>query len=107
MPDNTRWYAPATADLPRCCCTASHGADGLATALNDPCRRAEFDDLGLVRMLSPEQLERKVGAVFGEKWNRLNGELAMLYGSIDSKEVTDRATDPRLLAGGRTCRRLS
>src|SRR6185312_2681370 len=32
--------------------------------------------------------------VFGERWNRLNGELAMLYGGIDSKEVTDRATDP-------------
>jgi hypothetical protein len=69
-------------------------ADGLATAVKDPCRRAELDDLGLTRMLSPEQLERKVGAVFGEKWNRLNGEMAMLYGGIDSKEVTDRATDP-------------
>lgn len=69
-------------------------ADGLATAAEDPKRRAELDDVGLVRMLAPEQLERKVGAVFGEKWNRLNGELAMLYGGIDSKEVTDRATDP-------------
>jgi hypothetical protein len=45
-------------------------------------------------MLSPEQLERKVGAVFGEKWGRLNEQLAMLYGGIDSKEVTDRAADP-------------
>ena len=27
---------------------------------------AELDDVGLVRMLSPEQLERKVGAIFGE-----------------------------------------
>jgi hypothetical protein len=69
-------------------------ADGLATAAKDPKRRAELDDIGLVRMLSPEQLERKVGAVFGEKWNRLQGEMAMLYGGIDSKEVTDRATDP-------------
>ncbi|MFO0825999.1 MAG: hypothetical protein U0792_23250 [Gemmataceae bacterium] len=68
--------------------------DGIATAVKDPCRRAELDDIGIVRMLSPEQLERKVGAVFGEKWNRLNGEMAMLYGGIDSKEVTDRATDP-------------
>jgi hypothetical protein len=47
-----------------------------------------------VRLLSPEQLERKVAAIFGEKWNRLDGEMAMLYGGIDSKEVTDRATDP-------------
>jgi hypothetical protein len=69
-------------------------ADGLATAAKDPKRRAELDDVGLVRMLAPEQLERKVAAVFGEKWNRLHGEMAMLYGGIDSKEVTDRAADP-------------
>jgi hypothetical protein len=69
-------------------------ADGLATAVKEPCRRAELDDVGLVRMLSPEQLERKVGAVFGEKWGKLNDQLAMLYGGIDSKEVTDRAADP-------------
>jgi hypothetical protein len=69
-------------------------ADGLATAAADPKRRAELDDVGLVRMLAPEQLERKVTAVFGEKWNRLHGEMALLYGGIDSKEVTDRAADP-------------
>src|SRR5262249_51030632 len=69
-------------------------ADGLATAVKEPCRRAELDDLGLVRMLSPEQLERKVGAVFGEKWGKLHDQMAMLYGGIDSKEVTDRAQDP-------------
>ncbi|HTU18244.1 MAG TPA: hypothetical protein VMG10_09325 [Gemmataceae bacterium] len=69
-------------------------ADGLATAGKDPCRRAELDDIGLVRMLSPEQVERKVGAIFGEKWGKLNDQLATLYGGIDSKEVTDRATDP-------------
>ena len=69
-------------------------ADGHATALKDPCRRAELDDAGLVRMLSPEQVERKVAAVFGEKWGRLQGEMAMLYGGIDSKEVTERPADP-------------
>jgi hypothetical protein len=69
-------------------------ADGLATALQDPCRRAELDDAGLVRMLSPEQVERKIAAVFGEKWGRLTDQLATLYGGIDSKEVTDRAADP-------------
>jgi hypothetical protein len=69
-------------------------ADGLATAVQDPCRRAELDDAGLMRLLSPEQMERKIGAVFGEKWGKLNGQLATLYGGIDSKEVTDRATDP-------------
>jgi hypothetical protein len=69
-------------------------ADGLATAVKEPCRRAELDDAGLVRMLSPEQLERKITAVFGQKWGRLNDQLATLYGGIDSKEVTDRAADP-------------
>ena len=69
-------------------------ADGMATAVQDPCRRAELDDAGLVRMLSPEQVERKVGAIFGEPWGKLTDQLAMLYGGIDSKEVTERAADP-------------
>lgn len=69
-------------------------ADGLATNVEDPCRRAELDDLGLMRILSPEQVERKINAVFGEKWGRLTDQVATLYGGIDSKEVTDRATDP-------------
>jgi hypothetical protein len=69
-------------------------ADALATVVKGPCRRAELDDVGLVRMLSPEQLERKIAAVFGEKWGKLTGQLAVLYGGIDSKEVTDRAAGP-------------
>jgi hypothetical protein len=89
-------------------------ADGLATAVKEPCRRAELDDVGLVRMLSPEQLERKVGAVFGEKWGMLTGELGILYGGIDSKEITERATDPsgamgaiqRMLSNDVACRHV-
>ncbi len=70
-------------------------ADGLATAAKDPKRAAELDDVGLVRMLSPEQVERKVAAVFGDRWGRLaEKEMAMLYGGIDSQEVTERAADP-------------
>jgi hypothetical protein len=69
-------------------------ADGLATAADDPQRRAELDDIGLVRLLAPEQLERKVKAIFGQPWGRLEGPLEMLYGGIDSQEVTERATDP-------------
>lgn len=69
-------------------------ADGLATALADPRRRAELDDVGIVRMLSPEQVERKVNAVFGQPWGKLRDQLAILYGGIDSKEVTERAADP-------------
>ncbi len=69
-------------------------ADGLATAAASPERRAELDDIGLVRLLAPEQLERKVMAIFGQPWGRLEGPLEMLYGGIDSQEVTERGTDP-------------
>ena len=69
-------------------------ADGLATAEASAERRAELDDIGLVRLLAPEQLDRKVKAIFGQPWGRLEGPLEMLYGGIDSQEVTERATDP-------------
>lgn len=90
-------------------------ADGLATTSKDPNRRAELDDVGLVRMLAPEQVERKIAAVFGDRWGRLTGELAMLYGGIDSKEVTDRAADPggamgaiqRLLSNDVACKQVA
>jgi hypothetical protein len=89
-------------------------ADGPATALKDPKRKTELDDIGLVRLLAPEQIERKIGAVFGERWNRLQGEMAALYGGIDSKEVTERATDPsgamgaiqRILSNDVACRHV-
>src|SRR5262249_37942577 len=68
--------------------------DGLATAAANPKRRGELDDIGLSRLLSPEQVERKVKAVFGQPWGRLHEQMAMLYGGIDSKEVTERASDP-------------
>lgn len=90
-------------------------ADGLASATGNPARRAELDDIGLVRMLAPEQVERKLKAVFGERWGRLghgDGQLAALYGGIDSKEVTERAADPsgamgaiqRILSNDIACR---
>jgi Protein of unknown function (DUF1592) len=69
-------------------------ADGMATALDLPGRRAELDDVGLVRMLGPEQVERKVKAVFGQSWGKLQEQMAILYGGIDSQEVTERAADP-------------
>lgn len=75
-------------------------------------RLAELADIGVVRLLSPEQLERKIVAVFGRPWGRLNEQTAMLYGGIDSKEVTERAVDPsgamgaiqRTLANDVACR---
>jgi hypothetical protein len=69
-------------------------ADGLATAVTSPQRRAELDDVGVMRMLGPEQVERKVKAVFGQPWGKLTSQLAILYGGIDSEEVTERAADP-------------
>jgi hypothetical protein len=71
-----------------------------------------LDDVGLVRMLAPEQVERKVAAVFGKLWGKLEDQMAMLYGGIDSKEVTERAADPsgamgaiqRILANDVACR---
>ena len=93
-------------------------ADGLASAAANPARRAELDDLGLVRMLAPEQVERKVAAIFGKGWGRLkhgDGGMDMLYGGIDSKEVTERATDPsgamgaiqRILANDVACKQTA
>ena len=93
-------------------------ADGLATAAASPARGAELDDIGIVRMLAPEQIERKVAAIFGKPWGKLkhgDGGLDMLYGGIDAKEVTDRATDPsgamgaiqRILANDIACRQTA
>ncbi len=90
-------------------------ADGLATAATTAGRRTELDDIGVVRMLSPEQLERKIAAIFGRPWGQLTGQTAMLYGGIDSKEVTERATDPsgamgsiqRTLANDVACRNVA
>ncbi|HEV7404312.1 MAG TPA: hypothetical protein VGO11_15325 [Chthoniobacteraceae bacterium] len=69
-------------------------ADGLSTAAANPQRLTELGDLGLARMLGPEQLERKLTAVFGTSWGKLTKQTALLYGGIDAKEVTERATDP-------------
>jgi hypothetical protein len=89
-------------------------ADGFASGQMDPQRRAELDDVGVCRMLAPEQVERKVKAIFGQPWGKLRDQLAILYGGIDSKEVTERATDPsgamgaiqRILANDVACRHV-
>ena len=90
-------------------------ADGLATAAAKPERKIELDDVGLMRMLAPEQIERKVAAVFGKPWGRMDEQLSALYGGIDSKEVTERATDPsgamgaiqRIMANDVACKNTS
>ena len=42
-------------------------ADGLTAVVKHPGRRAELEDIGVVRLLTPEQLERKLYALFGQK----------------------------------------
>ena len=91
--------------------TDFYQADGLETIDADPGRRAELDDLGIVRLLSPEQLERKIHAIFGKRWGRLNDAFQVLYGGIDSITVTERNGDPsgamgaiqRLMANDVSC----
>jgi hypothetical protein len=91
-------------------------ADAVATSLADPARRAELADVGVARMLSPEQLERKVAAIFAKPWGRLkDSQFALLYGGIDSQEVTERAADPsgamgaiqRIMANEVACKNVS
>ncbi len=93
-------------------------ADGLATAVKDPRRLAELDDVGVARLLTPEQLERKLTAIFGEKWGRLlhkETKLGILYGGIDSKEITQRNGEPsgamgaiqRILANDLACKHVA
>ena len=68
--------------------------DGLQAIAMTPDRAAELDDIGIVRLLSPEQLERKLKAIFGKEWGRLDGETRILYGGIDSISITERNADP-------------
>ena len=92
--------------------------DGLQTALEHPHRQAELDDVGIVRLLTPEQLERKIEAIFGQRWGRLDNResrFKILYGGIDSKSVTERMTDPsgamgaiqRIMANDVSCKNVA
>ncbi len=92
--------------------------DRLATAVNEPRRLAELDDAGLAHMLTPEQLERKITAVFGAKWGRLvdrESKFKILYGGIDSKEITERIAEPsgamgaiqRIMANDLACKHVA
>lgn len=90
-------------------------ADGLSMPAPSPERMAMLQDIGIIRLLSPEQLERKITAIFGKPSGHLEGQTAMLYGAIDSKEVTERAVDPsgamgaiqRTLANDVACRNVA
>ncbi len=95
--------------------TATHGAfnlkDLLVDMLASPLFRAQFSEqalqldeqialthVGLNRLLTPEQLNRKLTALLGTHWshvwddsrNQLTSDFYGFYGGIDSDGVTDR-----------------
>ncbi|MBC8351945.1 MAG: DUF1549 domain-containing protein [Planctomycetes bacterium] len=89
--------------------------DGPATVTLHPQRAAELHDAGVIHLLTPEQLQRKISAVFGRPWDRFSEQLQMLYGGIDYKEVTERMAEPngamgavqRIMANAVACRNVA
>jgi hypothetical protein len=64
-----------------------------------PERLAQLAQLGTGRLLTPEQLDRKLAATLGYQWRDGNGlmlsnTLNILYGGIDSQSVTERLETP-------------
>ena len=73
----------------------------------DPVRRVALRNAGARRLLTPEELAQKTAALTGFQWgrriatdcggdcearpHRLNGDLSLLYGGIDSDGITERA----------------
>lgn len=66
-------------------------------------QKVELSEVGMGRLLIPEQLNRKILAVLGYPWRdyKYNGDLLLrgdqyrlLYGGIDSDDVTKRVTAP-------------
>ncbi len=92
--------------------TPFYRADALAAAVEQhPHRLAELEDLGVARLLGPEQLNRKLQAIFGRGWDRLSEQFEILYGGINSSTVTERLSEPsgamgaiqRMLANDMAC----
>ena len=70
-------------------------ADGLATATRIRIAGRSWRIWAWRGCSRRSRLERKVAAIFGKPWGTLEGlSMAMLYGGIDSEEVTERAADP-------------
>ena len=64
----------------------------------DPLQKVELQEIGTGRLLSPEQLNRKLVDVSGFNWsygpnNALGHVYNLVYGGIDSLGITDRATE--------------
>ena len=89
-------------------------AVGLDAAIGQAERKTELHDLGVSRLLAPEQLERKIEAIFGSPWGKLKKEMEILYGGIDSKSVTARLGEPsgamgaiqRIMANDLACKHV-
>lgn len=76
-----------------------------AAASIDGMRQLELKSMGTSRLLSPEQLHRKIESLLGRSWrvnNRDllldNREFRLLYGGIDSQAILKRMKDPSALA---------
>ena len=83
---------------------------------SDPVRQVALRDAGARRLLTPEELSRKTGALTGFEWGRIIGfgcwpecdrrpstltqEYRLLYGGIDSDGITQRARDVTSVMAG-------
>ncbi|MEM7154750.1 MAG: DUF1592 domain-containing protein [Myxococcota bacterium] len=74
----------------------AHNAEDLT-----PERAAELSDVGTGRLLTPEQLHRKIEAMTGQPWRNggtdlllTDAEYLIFYGGINSDDVTERITEP-------------
>lgn len=72
-----------------------------ATLGLSPEREAELDEVGTGRLLTPEQLHRKIETITGQPWRMGDSDLLLepneyllFYGGIDSDAVTERITEP-------------
>jgi hypothetical protein len=81
-------------------------ADGLEEPVEDPVRLAELESLGLNALVTPEQLFRRVLAIFGGRLpiDRNDPDqyasTYLLYGGINFASVTERAVTPNGAIGG-------
>ena len=83
-------------------------SDGSMRPFVTALQKIKVDDSVVVR----KTLERKLQAVFGKDWGRLNQQFKILYGGIDTKEVTERIASPsgamgaiqRMMANEMACR---
>ncbi len=69
---------------------------------------SSYADVGTGRLLTPEELDRRISASFGGNYSwrgpnsgsGLRGRHYLLYGGIDSDEITTRTTSPTSLMDG-------